>query len=126
MALVLVVLVGCVERTLTISTDPQGALVYLNDVEVGRSPVTQNFTWYGDYDVIVRKKGYRTLKTHARVQEPWYQIPPIDFFAECLVPATIRDKHHLDFTLEPITLPEREALIDRAEQFRERTLYEDK
>src|SRR5262249_26230601 len=35
-----VLLAGCIERTVTIRTEPDNALVYLNDEEVGRSPVT--------------------------------------------------------------------------------------
>jgi hypothetical protein len=37
---------GCVERWLTINTEPQGALVTLNDEEIGVSPVTVSFEWY--------------------------------------------------------------------------------
>jgi len=122
----LAALAGCVERTLTITTTPEGALVWLNDEEVGRTPVTKNFTWYGDYDVMIRKEGYKTLKTHTRIQEPWYQIPPIDFFAECLVPATIRDNRHLEYTLEPAEQTGSDELVERAQQFRERTLYGEK
>jgi len=51
---------GCVERRLTINTEPQGALVILNDEEIGESPVTVNFNWYGDYWVRIRKEGYET------------------------------------------------------------------
>ena len=42
---------GCVERKLTINTEPQGAVVFLNDEEIGTSPVTASFEWYGDYNV---------------------------------------------------------------------------
>ncbi|MGZ3388170.1 MAG: PEGA domain-containing protein, partial [Isosphaeraceae bacterium] len=45
---------GCVEQTMTIQSDPPGALVYMNDQELGRTPLTKDFTWYGDYDVQVR------------------------------------------------------------------------
>ncbi len=38
-ALVLVALGGCVERVMKIETDPQGALITVNDEEVGVSPV---------------------------------------------------------------------------------------
>jgi hypothetical protein len=36
---------GCVERELTINTKPEGALVILNDEEIGTSPVTVSFNW---------------------------------------------------------------------------------
>jgi hypothetical protein len=126
MALGMLVGVGCVERTITINTDPQGALVYLNDEEVGRTPVTKNFTWYGDYDVIIRKEGYQTLKTHTKLIEPWYQIPGIDFFAECLTPVTMRDNRHFEYTLEPAEKPSPNEIIERAQEFKERTLYGEK
>jgi len=109
---------GCVRRTLTIRTVPDGGLVFLNDEEVGFSPVSIDFTWYGDYDVIVRKPGYQTLKTHLLVRQPWYQIPPIDFFAEVLWPGHIHDQHEGNFELQPESLPEIADLIDRAKAMR--------
>ncbi len=51
---------GCVQRQLTVTTDPPGTLVHLNGQEFGRTPVTRDFTWYGTYDVELRKEGYET------------------------------------------------------------------
>lgn len=123
LGLVLVLLAGCVERTISINTTPEGAMVYLNDTEVGRTPVSKNFTWYGNYDVVIRKEGYKTLQTSAPIREPWYQVPPLDFFSECLFPATLRDNHYLEFELVPQERPEPNELLKRAQEFRERTLY---
>src|SRR5688500_8891874 len=51
-----VAVAGCgVQRSLTVQSEPPGALVYLNGLEVGRTPVTRDFTWYGVYDVELRK-----------------------------------------------------------------------
>lgn len=113
---------GCVRRTITITTDPPHALVFLNDQEVGRSTVTTDFLWYGDYDVIIRKKGYKTLKTHWNIEPPWYQVVPIDFFAEVLWPRNLHDQRSRHFTLDLETLPTKEELIKRALQTRERAL----
>ena len=114
---------GCVRRTMTIHSEPDGALVFLNDEEVGRTPVTVPFTWYGDYDVVLRKEGYQTLKTHAPVRAPWYQLPVFDFVAEVLVPWEIHDQHELPlYALEPQQTPTRAELIDRARDFRDRAL----
>ena len=115
---------GCVRRTLTINTEPAGALVFLNDEEIGRTPVTTDFTWYGDYDLIIRHEGCQTLNTHVNVLAPWYQHPPIDFAAEVLWPGRIVDARSYDFTLTPAEPPDRETLIDRAQTFRDRTVYE--
>ena len=112
---------GCVRRRLTITTEPAQALVYLNDQEVGRSPVTTEFLWYGDYDVTIRKEGSQTLHTHLRVDPPWYQVVPVDFFAEVLWPGQIVDRHSAHFTLAPWVAPTHEELISRAEAARQQT-----
>jgi hypothetical protein len=114
---------GCVRRSVTINSDPQGATVTLNDQEVGTTPASVEFTWYGDYDVILRKEGYRTLRTHQRLNSPWYQVPPIDFIAEILLPFTIHDRQQAFFALEPQQPMTREDLVKAAVEFRERTLF---
>jgi hypothetical protein len=114
---------GCVRRTMTIRTEPEGARVVLNDEEIGTSPVTVDFTWYGDYDVTCRKDGYQTLQTHRRLNAPWYQIPPIDFFTEALWPFTIQDHQEMSFTLEPAQEVDRKELIDKAKALRDRAIF---
>ncbi len=114
---------GCVRRTVSIDTDPQGATVILNDDDVGTSPVSVDFTWYGDYDVIIRKEGYKTLHTHQRINRPWYQNPPIDLFAEAFVPFTIHDRHEKFLELEPAEPIDRDELLNRAFDFRDRALF---
>jgi len=109
---------GCVRRTMKITTEPPNALVYLNDQEVGRSEVSVDFLWYGDYDVVIRKEGFETLKTHWHVKAPWYQIIPFDFFAEVLWPGKIHDVQTKHFELEPQSLPTPEDLTERATELR--------
>lgn len=116
---------GCVERTMKIQTDPPGAVVVVNDEEVGITPAEFSFLWYGDYEVILRKPGYETLQTHHRVQAPWYQWPPFDLIAETMIPAVIRDEHELPlYTLKPAEEPAVEDVVERAERLRDRTLFE--
>ncbi len=114
------ILAGCVERRINISTNPEGAIVWLNDKEVGKTPLRLPFTWYGDYDVVVRKEGYSTLKTHIKLKRPWYQIPPIDLFAETLWPGMVYDEHKFEFELTPMETPNTKEIIDRALKMRER------
>lgn len=114
--MLLTTVLGCVRRTMVITTEPPQALVFLNDQEVGRSEVSTDFLWYGDYDVIVRKEGYETLKTNWLVKAPWYQVPPIDFFAEILWPGRIHDVRQNHFVLTPRNLPSSEELLGRAEE----------
>lgn len=116
---------GCVERNMRISSDPGGARVFVNDEEVGVTPTKVSFLWYGDYDIVLRKEGYETLKTRHRVVAPWYQWPVIDLVAECLVPVTIRDEHVLpEYKLAKTEAPAAGEIIERAEQLRDRALYE--
>jgi hypothetical protein len=108
---------GCVERKLTINTEPQGALVMLNDEEIGESPVTVNFNWYGDYWVRIRKEGYETLNTHRDLKGPWYDQFPFDFFA-MLNPKRTVDSYEWTFELAPQKYPTREELIQDAEELK--------
>lgn len=111
---------GCVRRTITITTEPPQALIYLNDQEIGRSATTIDFLWYGDYDVIIRKEGYKTLKTNWEIKPPWYQVMPLDFFAEVLWPGHIHDTHSRHFVLDPAQQPTQEELVKRAKETRDR------
>ena len=42
-------LTGCVRRTISISSEPAGALCWLNGREIGRTPLSVDFIYYGDY-----------------------------------------------------------------------------
>jgi hypothetical protein len=109
-------LAGCVRRTLSIQSNPSGALVHLNGREAGRTPMTIDFTWYGDYDVQVRKEGYETLKTHEYLVAPIWQWVPFDFIF-VILPIPMHDDRHLTYTLAPSTQPSDPAgLLDRASQ----------
>jgi hypothetical protein len=109
---------ACVRRTMTITTEPRQALIYLNDQEIGRTNVSTDFLWYGDYDVIIRKEGYQTLHTHWEVEAPWYQWIPLDFFFEVLWPSWLHDHHEAHFVLEPLEKPDTQALLERAAELR--------
>ena len=116
--LLLMVFGGCVERELTINTKPQGAIVALNDEEIGESPVTVNFNWYGDYCVRISKEGYETLNTHRKLKGPWYDHFPFDFFAEIVNPSRIVDSYEWTFELSPGRQIGRDELIQNAEELK--------
>ncbi len=115
------VLCGCVERKMTITTEPAGALVFVSDVEKGRTPVTFPFTWYGDYDVMVRMDGHETIKTHANITPPWYEVPPLDLLSE-LAPWTYHDRRYLHYKMEKLVLPDDASLIENAARLRKLNL----
>ena len=125
-ASVLLACSGCVERTMKIDSRPQGARVFVNDEEVGLTPVKFSFLWYGDYDIILRKDGYQTLKTNHRLNPPWYQYPPIDLVSECLIATTIKDEHELPtYELTANDPPAGKDLVDRALELRRRAYFEE-
>ena len=113
-----VIISGCVERKLTINTKPQEALVVLNDEEIGTSPVTVSFEWYGDYNVRISKEGFETLKTHRKLKAPWYDKFPFDFFA-MLNPERTVDEYEWTFELSPKQQISREELIRNARELME-------
>jgi len=113
---------GCgVERTLQVESQPSGALVYLNGEEAGRTPMRKTFLWYGTYDVQLRKEGYVPRSDKTQVWAPWWQVPPVDFFAE-LIPLRLQDNHFVTYRLRPVTEQqvEPEQVIERAVQLRGR------
>jgi hypothetical protein len=112
---------GCVERKLTINTNPSGAVVLLNDEEIGVTPVTVSFRWYGDYNVTLRKPGCQTLQTHRKLKAPWYDYFPFDFVVQDLYPFQIVDSYEWSFDLQPQnpdTSGSRQELIEAAEQMK--------
>ena len=111
---------GCVEREMTITTQPAGAIVYISHQEVGRSPVTIPFTYYGDYAIELRKEGYKTLKTSINLNSPWYQKPGIDFWAE-ISPQKFVDRREKLFVLETLKPKSTEELLEAARKLREET-----
>ena len=112
-------LTGCVERKLTINTEPQGAVVTLNDEEIGTSPVTVGFQWYGDYNVRVTKPGYETLKTHRELKAPLHDKFPLDFLAQCVNPKRIVNSYEWTFPLEEKKPVDKDELIKEAQKLKE-------
>jgi len=109
---------GCVERQLTINTEPSGALVLLNDEEIGVSPVTVSFNWYGDYCVRISKEGYETLNTHRLLKGPLYDRFPFDFFAQILNPKRIVDRYEWTFVLNEKKQISTDELIENAQKLK--------
>ena len=109
---------GCVQRRMMIRSNPPGALVYIDDYEIGVTPIATNFTYYGTRQIRLVKDGFETLTVMERINPPWYQITPIDFVTENFVPGEIRDTRTLTYQLKPQTVCPPEELLSRAEQLR--------
>ena len=106
------------ERLIKVTSTPPGATVWLNDQEIGSTPITVPFTWYGNYSVILRKNGFESILTSKRTPTPFYQWPGLDFISECLLPVNLTDEHNWHYDLTASTEVDKNRLIIRAERMR--------
>jgi hypothetical protein len=114
---------GCVERRYTIRTNPPGALVEVNGEEIGRTPVSRSYTYYGDRDITLSMDGYQTQRLIQPIRAPWYDNLVTEFFTENLVPFTLRDERDFTYTMAPSTVPAKNDLISRGESLRSQARY---
>jgi hypothetical protein len=116
-----VALTGCygqVQRTITIDSEPEGARCWLNDNEVGTTPVTVPFTWYGTYSVRLEHPGYEPLIAEADVNAPMFQWVGPDLLYETVIPGIHHDTHAFRYALHEAEPTEPSALRERAESLR--------
>lgn len=121
-------LCGCVLRSLTIDSNPPGATVYLDDEPIGETPVTTTFTYYGTRKIVLEKTDaegrllYERTIAYEKIKAPIYQIFPIDFFFELMIPVKLNDEHYFSYQLDPlkrIPVKERQKEVMRnAEELR--------
>jgi hypothetical protein len=109
---------GCVERRYTLRTDPPGALAIVNGEEIGQTPVSRSFYYYGDREITFILDGYETRTVIQPMKAPWWDNMFTEFFTENLVPFTLRDEREFRYQLMPATSPVAADLRDRAEQLR--------
>lgn len=112
---------GCVRRRMLVCSNPPGALVYVDNVEVGTTPCAVNYTYYGTREIRLVKDGYETLTVNQPFPTPWYEIPPLDLVSETMVPYEIRDERQVTYNLLPQMMVPGEQLLSRAEQLRRST-----
>lgn len=121
---------GCVLRSLTIDSEPSGAMVYLDDEPIGETPVTTTFTYYGTRKITLEKTDsegrllYERKIVYEKIKTPFYQIVPLDFFSEIVIPVNLKDEHRFTYQLDPIKQIPKETVqkdvIKNAEELRER------
>jgi hypothetical protein len=119
LALLLACETGCVRRRMTVRSTPPGAKVYVDDIEIGTTPVSTNFVYYASRKITLIKDGYRTETTYHRVLPTWYELPGVDFFSENLYPRELRDERVVDFQLVPQENVPAVELLNRAEALRD-------
>jgi PEGA domain len=123
-------LLGCVERSLTIRSEPTGATVILNGRRlVQRTPVTIPITHHGVMRVEAEMDWHFRAIRSVETNEPWYDAFPFDLFAE-LWPGTLTSK--TDVLIRLKKLPEEgvppgdlNRLLEEAEAERKRLTKDD-
>jgi hypothetical protein len=122
-AVLVMALGGCLERTMKVTSEPAGALVTINGVEAGRTPLEAGFTHFGTYDVQVRQEGYEPVSGGGRVAAPIYETVPFDFFAT-VAPVRLHTTRELHYVLQPQAAEwddaQRAGLLERARALQER------
>ena len=113
---------GCVERLVTVRSDPPGATVKMDDEVVGKTPCDVGYLWYGTREFTVEMAGYRSISRLVELSPPWWQYFPLDLLTDVFVPFTIRDQTELRVVLEPepATIEEAAGVLKRAYELIER------
>jgi hypothetical protein len=113
-------LCGCVERRYTIRSEPPGALAIVNGEEIGPTPVSRAFTFYGDRRIQLLREGYEPLEVIQPIEAPLWDNLVTEFFTENLIPYTLRDERNFTYKLKVAEATDANALLGRAENLRSR------
>lgn len=103
---------------MTVRTNPTGATVYRDNVELGKSPVAVDFQHYGKQEFVAVKEGYETKRVMFPVRPPWFQWVGIDFVTEILLPGTLTDHQEFQIDMQPQRMVPPTELLARAEEVR--------
>lgn len=123
------VFVGCVERVLVVESHPPGARVFVDGTDRGATPVRVPYVHEGRFRVRLEMEGYDAVADEIVTRTGPDAVPGIDFFAENVWPGRIRRTTVRRYDLPPLkpssyTEAEIEALLRRADGFRDRTQRE--
>src|SRR5262245_61824530 len=113
---------GCVERIIAIHSDPPGAAAYLDGEKVGTTPCEVKYTWYGTRVLVLELRGYSLVRKEVVCNPPWWQLIPIDFITDVLIPMNLQDRLSVSYTLEPAPVSPEDAVLERADELRKRAL----
>lgn len=120
LAIVLAAGPGCIKRSISVRSDPPGALVYLDGLEVGKTPLDGvRFDFYGTREFTLHKDGYLAERQTVDINTPWYSYFPLDIFTELLNPWRIDDHRDFYFALKRAEHPETATVLRHAHETRE-------
>jgi hypothetical protein len=116
---------GCMHRRLTIRSEPPGAAVMVDGVEVGYTPASIDYTYYGTREITLTKEGYQTLTTPLKLSTPWYELFPLEFITENFALTKINDRRDITYALMRENLEPTRNVEDRANNLRSEALRTD-
>ncbi|HTE04603.1 MAG TPA: PEGA domain-containing protein [Planctomycetota bacterium] len=89
-------------RTLSVRSDPPGAIVVMDGKRVGTTPYDQVLDSYGTRSLDLELDGYRSRHELLDVPLPWWQFFPLDIVTDLLLPLGLHDDHVFQFALAPL------------------------
>jgi len=111
---------GCMRRRITIRSNPSGALVFVDNQEVGTTPTSLYVNYYGTRDIRLEKERFKTVAEQHTFRTPWYQVPPLDLISDNFLFREQRDERVVNFVLEPLPNINNRKLRDDANELRAR------
>ena len=115
--------VGCVHRRVTVNSSPQGALVKVDGRDIGYTPASLDFTWYGTREVQLLMDGYETRTEQIDINAPWYQKFPLDFVSDNFLGKHVTDHRQFSFQLQPKRIGHSNDVLQRAGALRSEALH---
>lgn len=116
-------LTGCVHRRVTINSSPQGALVRVDGEDIGFTPASVDFTWYGTREVQLLKDGYETETRLVDISATWYQKFPFDFISDNFLGRHTTDHRRYDVQLRPKQQANSGNVIERGNALRSEAMH---
>ncbi len=92
---------ACVTRTLSVTSAPAGARVTIDGTSVGTTPYEQVFESYGERSLDLELAGYVSRHELLPMPAPWWQVFPLDFVTDLLLPLGLHDDHSFHYVLVP-------------------------
>jgi len=93
---------GCIRRTVSITSEPDGAQLIVNGEAAGRTPARLVYHHHGVYRVELRKPGYEPVLEKLKLGAKLYERVPIDFATDVLWPGTIVDARKVHYRLKKL------------------------
>ena len=115
--------VGCVHRRVTINSNPSGALVRIDGKDIGYTPASIDYTWYGTREIQLLKDGYETQTQLVEIGAPWYQKFPLDFVSDNFLGTHVRDHRRFDFNMQPKQPDVASDVIQRGRSLRSEAVH---